>query len=94
MPLFRKAVAVIGAAIVISLGVGDLWCIEVDAVDGRPWDPGSVQQSGNDDQHPLFKRGPDHSIGTSGHGTVSGSREQKKASFDLFLNDLFSFLDH
>jgi len=94
MPLFGKTMMVIVVALVMFLGAGDLWSTEIDAVEGRTWDPGSVQKDGSENQIPVFKRGLDQHVGTGKDGPPVSCRDQKKARFEVFLNDVLSFLDH
>ena len=91
MSFLRRTVAVLAITLLISPGAGGLWSIEIDSIEGRPWDSGSVDVNRDPKQRPVYEK--DLNYRAAPPEIEKWNRERKEKSLDEFLSNLLSFLN-
>jgi len=91
MALLRK-IAVFGIFLVIVLGSGNLWAIEIDSIDGRPWDDGNVDDPDEFRQNNVLDKDPGFNFPLDDDDLWD--YEDKTESLKKFFRGILSFLDY
>ena len=92
---FRKALTTLVVLLLVTLGVGDLWSIEADNAEGRPWDSGYIEVYGGPGKRPVLNIKTSFRIAVPDvESTTHSQKEQSSKYFNVFLNSIFSFLDY
>jgi hypothetical protein len=91
MTLLRK-IAVFSVFLVFVLGSGNLCAIEIDTIDGRPWDDGNIDDPGESNQDNVFDKDPGFNFPLDDDDFWDYKDETE--SFKKFFRGILSFLDY
>jgi hypothetical protein len=93
MTLLRRVISTLVVLLIVTPGIGNLWSIEINEAEGRPWDSGNIKVVNLIKEATISEKNPNHYVVTPGINPMSHeNREQYFKSFEVFLNDMLSFL--
>ncbi len=91
MALLKKISSVVAILLACMLCSGALWAIEIECIDGRPWDDGNIDDPEESRYDHVFDLDPGLNFPLGDRGTWD--LEDKEQSFKKFLRGILSFLD-
>ncbi len=93
MTLLRRVITTFVILLLVTLGIGNLWSIEINKSEGRPWDSGHIIVVNYTKQGSVSEKNPNQCVALPGNSKMfHESSVQYFRSFEVFLSDILSFL--